>query len=70
MPGPGGAGRDGKPRDRCGSSLAAQEATVPPGRLNTAGEKPSPCGAELLKIPLNSGIRKQSKEDLDLRAVG
>lgn len=56
--------------ERCGSSLAEQEATIPPGRLKTPGEKTSPCGAELLKIPLNSEIKKQSKEDLDFRAAG
>lgn len=60
----------GSPVQRWLSPLAAQEATVPTVSLKTPGGKPSFRGVELLKILLNSRIRKQSKEDLDFRAVG
>lgn len=52
------------------SFLAAQESTVPTGNLKTPGEKPRFHGVQLLKIFLNSGIGKQSKEDVDFHAVG
>lgn len=51
------------------SFLATQVATLPISSLKTPGEKPSFRGVQLLKICLNSGIRKQSKEDLDFRAA-
>lgn len=57
-------------RERFLSFLAAQEATIVKGSLNTPGEKPRFHGVEILKIFLTLGIRKPSTEDLDFCAGG